>query len=239
MHDSDGLFLERTASGGRWLFRYSHLGERRDMGLGSYPEVSLSQARQERDKWRSELRKGNDPIGLRREMQEAAKQDQDDPTFEELTHIVLAALHPTLRGGGSRGRWLSPFTSPPLPKLGETRLSKLTRSNVADALRPIWRTKHPTAIKATNRTRRVLKEAAMMGYEVDPVIVDQAIRMLGAVQHVATPIAATPWQDVPALYQRLPATSAGQCCRFLLLTLVRFHAGAGLRLGEVDLDAEV
>ena len=79
----------------------------------------------------------------------------------------------------------------------------------------------------------------MMGYEVDPVIVDQAIRMSGAVQHVATPIAATPWQDVPALYERLPATSAGQCCRFLLLTLVRVHAGAGLRLGEVDLDAGV
>jgi len=44
--DGDGLQLVVSASGRRkWILRYQLAGTRRDMGLGSYPSVTLAQAR--------------------------------------------------------------------------------------------------------------------------------------------------------------------------------------------------
>src|ERR1700733_16232902 len=45
--DGDGLMLVVRPSGKKsWLLRYQMNGVRRDMGLGSYPEIGLKEARQ-------------------------------------------------------------------------------------------------------------------------------------------------------------------------------------------------
>lgn len=61
-----GLQLKKRNGRGKWVFRYSLAGKRRDMGLGSYPEVSLSEARLRRNKWALFLRDGIDPIDARK-----------------------------------------------------------------------------------------------------------------------------------------------------------------------------
>ena len=235
-HDGDGLFLDRTSKGGRWIYRYAHLGKRRDMGLGSYPAISLAKARLERDKWKLERAAGNDPIAIRKAAQEvsAAERDRADPTFEELTMIVFNAKKAKLRGGGTRGRWLSPFKSHIFKAIGNKRASSLTAHDIRDALKPLWHDKHPTAEKAFQRTRLVLREGRLMEFDVDPVIVDRAVRMLGEVNHIPTPIPATPWQEIPALFARLPKTNGGQCLRLMILTGVRLDGCAGSRQQEFE-----
>ena len=48
--DYNGLRLRVTKNSTKnWIFRYRWFGKTKDMGLGSYPEVSLAQARQKRD----------------------------------------------------------------------------------------------------------------------------------------------------------------------------------------------
>lgn len=39
--DGGGLELRKTGDGGKWVWRYSLSRRRREMGLGSYPAVSL------------------------------------------------------------------------------------------------------------------------------------------------------------------------------------------------------
>lgn len=47
LFDGGGLYLRVTEAGAkRWVFRYQADGRRHDMGLGSYPEISLAEARQ-------------------------------------------------------------------------------------------------------------------------------------------------------------------------------------------------
>ena len=54
--DGRGLFLKVTASGSKsWIFRYSIHGRRRDMGVGTHPDVTLKDARLQADKARLEL----------------------------------------------------------------------------------------------------------------------------------------------------------------------------------------
>jgi Arm DNA-binding domain len=71
--DGDGLYLETTVSGRKhWLLRIAHRGKRRDLGLGRYPDVSLKDARANRDRLRQEVAVGadSDPLAVHRKMQE-------------------------------------------------------------------------------------------------------------------------------------------------------------------------
>lgn len=239
MFDGGGLTFIKKGDGGKWVYRYSHLGRRREMGLGSWPEVSLSEARKARDGWAAELAAGRDPLDLRNaaRAKEVAERDRSDPTFSEMVDVVFEARRAGLRGDGARGRWRSPLDLHVIPKIGRKRMSDLAQGDVADALRPIWRKKHPTAQKALQRTRIVFREARLMGFDCDPFTVDAAERMLGEVRHVVQHIAATPWQDIPALYARLDKGLASHLClRWMILTLVRSDGCRGALVSEVEGD---
>ena len=65
--DGGGLTIEVDSAGRRyWFWRYRRAGKRREMSLGSPDDVTLAEARGERDRWRKVLRNGGDPIDVRR-----------------------------------------------------------------------------------------------------------------------------------------------------------------------------
>lgn len=236
LHDGRGLILNKKGEGGKWIFRYSHLGKRRDMGLGTWPDVSLADARKARDKWAVVLAAGKDPINVRDAEREANRQEQEnhDPTFAELVDLVFEARKASLRGDGTRGRWRSPLDRYVIPKIGRKAGSQIKVRDIVDALRPIWKTKFPTAEKAIQRTKIVLRSAKRMGYPTDHDIVDSAQETLGQVHHRVRHTAAVDWRDIPDLYLRLPDTVGGDCNRWIILTLVRMFGARAARLDEVD-----
>lgn len=236
MQDGQGLFLDRTVSGGKWTYRYQFAGKRRDMGLGTWPSVSLADARKERDLWAAEIRAGRDPISVRRAQKEdaAALRDKQDPTFADMAQTAFEARRAKLRGGGARGRWFSPLATHVIPHIGKMRMSQIHQSDIRDALNPIWRKMHPTAEKAIQRTRMVFETAKLSGIDCDPFTVDAARHMLGEVNHTPRHHPALPWQEVPALYQELGDAPSSLCLRWIILTVVRAHAARGARLSEID-----
>jgi integrase len=240
LQDGGGLILERTASGGRWIFRYSFQGRRREMGIGSMPDVSLSAARSARNEWAAILKTGVDPIVERQRMKDeaAAEASRHDPTFGEMTQVAFEARKQILRDDGKRGRWLSPISIHVLPKIGSLRVSNLHQRDIHDAIDPIWRTKHETARKALFRTRLILKHAKLSGYDVDPFICDAAQHMLGHYDHVETPLAATPWQDLPDLYETLSSKPHPSylALRWIILTVARSDSARGARFSEIEGD---
>lgn len=238
LQDGGGLTLAKTGLSGKWVYRYSHLGKRREMGLGAWPAVSLAEARKARDAWAAELAAGRDPIDARaaRRAAEIESRDRSDPTFSELMQIVFDARRDTLRGDGERGRWLSPLRINIVPRMGRVRASEITRHVIADALRPIWRTMPPTAEKSLRRIRLILREGNLMGYGTDPIEADAAARILGDVRHTATPIPAVRWQDIPDVYAKLGDGPLADCLRFIILTAMRTEACAGARAEEFDGD---
>jgi len=104
--DGGGPSLKKTETAGKWIYRYSISGRRRDMGLGTLADVSLSEARQQRDKWQAVLGSGKDPIAERDRLlaAELAELDRQDPTLEEVAKTVFEARKAGLRGDGERGR---------------------------------------------------------------------------------------------------------------------------------------
>ena len=119
--DGGGLELRKKDETGKWVWRYSIAGRRREMGLGSYPDVSLADARKAREKWAAILAQGKDPISERKAQQDAIRRELEktDPTLMALADDVFEARKASLKGAGKAGRWISPLEIHVFPKLGK------------------------------------------------------------------------------------------------------------------------
>lgn len=62
LHDEKGLFVIVRPTGGRlWRLKYRYQGKEQQLSLGTYPEISLKDARKRRDKARQTLAEGKNP----------------------------------------------------------------------------------------------------------------------------------------------------------------------------------
>lgn len=72
LYDEKGLLLIVRVSGGKlWRFKYRYLGKEQLLSLGSYPDVSLKEARERRDEARKLLSVGTNPSAERKREAEA------------------------------------------------------------------------------------------------------------------------------------------------------------------------
>lgn len=237
--DGNGLELYKKGDGGKWIYRYSINGKRRQMGLGTWPTVSLAEARKERDRWALLRAQGKDPIAERDKEKAALKEAQArrDPTLEELAQNAFESYKPTLRRDGEAARWMSPLEKHVFPRIGRKPVSTIEPEDIRAALAPIWTTKHPTAEKAIQRLRMIFRTGRLRGLECDPFKVDVALDLLGPVNHKTTPTPATDWRDIPKLYQWLEGKgTSASCLQFLILTVVRTHGCRAARFDEIHGD---
>jgi hypothetical protein len=83
--DSLGLFLLVQPSGGKlWRLKYRVDGKEKKLGLGTYPEVSLSDARKRRDDARELVATGKDPSREKQRNKTRARLEADN-TFSSIT----------------------------------------------------------------------------------------------------------------------------------------------------------
>lgn len=231
--DGGGLWLVKRPDGGaQWVLRYTIHGRRREMGLGSMPDVGLAAARQMAERWRAVVASGRDAIKEReREAREAARADI---SLAVITEAAFEARKAELKGDGRAGRWLSPLQNHVLPKLGKVPVTDLDGRDIRDTLAPIWHTKADAARKALNRLGIVLRHAAAMDLDVDLQATAKARALLGQSRHVAKNIPAMAWQDVPAFYASLSEpTPTNLALRLLILTGVRSGPLRQLRLEHI------
>jgi Arm domain-containing DNA-binding protein len=105
LNDGGGLYL-RVAQGigetihKTWIFRYSVDGRDRQLSLGSFPDVSLGEARDQADAQRKLRRQDIDPIAERRRLAEAKKADE----AAQKTAAALAELQDLCPGIHRRAR---------------------------------------------------------------------------------------------------------------------------------------
>ena len=65
--DEKGLYLEVKPTGSKlWRFKYRFAGKEKLLSVGRYPDVSLKQAREQRDELRKQIANGIDPSDIRK-----------------------------------------------------------------------------------------------------------------------------------------------------------------------------
>ena len=94
LFDGGGLYLLVTPTGGKlWRLKYRFESKERKLSLGAYPEVTLTDARRERDKSRAMLATGVDPVAIKKANETAGVQEME--TFEAIAREWHAKFTPT------------------------------------------------------------------------------------------------------------------------------------------------
>ena len=128
--DGYGLTLRIDAKGNkRWIQRLTIGGRQRNTGLGSWPGVSLDEAREKAlANWRA-AREGRDPIGERR-MARANTRMPRLPTFEEVALRVIALRRPTWSSDKHAAQWESSLATYVFPAIGRELVNAVSTADV-------------------------------------------------------------------------------------------------------------
>ncbi|MDA9346936.1 tyrosine-type recombinase/integrase [bacterium] len=158
-----GLRLHSTKTKGRgaWKLRFvsPETGNRRDMGLGVYPEISINEARQLANKARSQVALGIDPISARTNDRKAALIEANILTFADAAEKVFANSKAGWKNKKHQAQWINTLRTYVFPTMGHKLLSEIDVNDVAAALRPIWLTKVETSSRVKQRIHHVLEWA--------------------------------------------------------------------------------
>jgi integrase len=94
LFDGNGLYLLTTPQGGKyWRFKYQFDGKEKLLALGTYPEISLADARHRRDEVRKQVAHGIDPSVFRKAQKQAKTAETE--TFEVIAREWHTKFTPT------------------------------------------------------------------------------------------------------------------------------------------------
>ncbi len=161
-----GLYLQVTPSGAAsWLLRIKVGDLRREIGLGGYPDVTLSLAREKARETRKGIEAGRDPVLERKAVKAALIAAQRrGMTFEKAMCEYLASKLEAFQNAKHRDQWRSTLESYAKPALGKMLIQDIEPRDVVRALQPIWADKPETATRVRGRIEAVLSWATVAGY---------------------------------------------------------------------------
>lgn len=252
-----GLLLQVSGTGAKsWILRVS-TGEqrisqsgkpftaRRDIGLGGFPTVTLSGAREAARKLREQLAQGVDPVADKRAAKDALRAARVKRiTFAEAAHRCHATK--VFSNAKYRLNWIASLENHAFPIIGTVPVADIGLPEVLTVLEPIWRDRTETASRTRQRIESVLTWATVSKYRTgeNPAKWKDNLaellpppRKLKQVKHHA----ALPWQSVPTFMAALRQRSgiATRALEFAILTASRSGEVRGARWDEIDLDAGI
>ncbi|MEM6623090.1 MAG: integrase arm-type DNA-binding domain-containing protein [Pseudomonadota bacterium] len=234
--DGRGLFLYVKPSGARsWVLRYQVQGRRRDLGLGSFPDVSLAMARERAADARRMIANGEDPISKR--------QQAKPKTFKDAALELIESKRPGWKNAKHAAQWTSTLETYVFPKIGQVQAAKVETADVIGVLTPIWSEKPETANRVRQRIEAVLDYATALGIRTG----DNPARWRGHLDHLLpkpTKVravqhhAALPHADIAKFLADLNSRAgvAARALAFTILTAARSGETRGMTWGEVDLE---
>lgn len=172
--DERGLYLHIKPTGGDgcgryWRFDFRFDGKRKTLALGTYPDVSLRDARERRDEARRQVANGIDPCENRK-AQKNAKQLRAENSFE----VVAREWFSKFRDGWApthSDKIIRRLEKDVFPWLGGRPIAEITAPEVLTVLRRIeGRGTLDTAHRAGGNISQVMRYAIATGRaERDPV----------------------------------------------------------------------
>lgn len=235
--DGGGLYLSIDPTGRRrWVFMYTRVGKRTELGLGGGRDLSLANARKEACTLRTILADGGDP--------RSAREKQERQTFGECADTYVEVMRPSWRSAKHAAQWamtLKKYAAPIRSRMVET----ISTRDVLEVLQPLWQRTPETAERLRGRIENVLDAAKAKGLRTgeNPARwrghLDQLLpkrQRLSRGHHTALPYA-----DVPAFMADLRGrgATAARALEFAILTAARSGEVLGAIWAELDLHVAV
>ena len=180
---ADGLHLRIAGASRAWVLRLAvgtrtdakgnTVVHRRDIGLGSYPEVSLAEAREKARELRKQVRDGIDPIEERKVTKvRAALEAAKSKTFEECANAYIEANRAGWKNEKHVQQWQNTLATYAFPKIGQLPVAAIDTGLILSVLQQetgedkalLWYAKTETASRLRGRLESILDWAAFRGY---------------------------------------------------------------------------
>lgn len=237
--DGGGLYLRVSpALNKSWVFRSVRDGIATEVGLGPFPLVSLSIAREQAAECRRFVVTGLN-IKAERERTRARKK-----TFGEIADEYLKIMAPRWTYEKTRWQWRSTLNDF-CGSIRKRRVSDIDTDDILRLLRPIWEEKPETAGRIRMRLESVLDYARTKGHRDG----ENPARWRG---HLANLLPARQklsrgnhpamsYNDVPGFVRRLQSldTISARGLELLILTACRTTEVREARWSEVDFEGKV
>jgi integrase len=237
------LLVRKSESGPRKYFylRVTRNGRRIDRSVGTFPEVSLSEARKLAIELMAKINSG-EPIDDDDRTNELKK----PTTFTDFASDWIELNKSQWSNDKHYRQWASTLEQYVYPIIGGKKLDDISTEDVMRILKPIWTKKTETASRIRERIERILNAAIAGGLRQDrnPASWRGHLQFLlpppskvKAIKHHAS----VPYAEVPRFYAKLRANSSlsATALRFLVLTAARTGEVIGCKWSEIENDTWV
>lgn len=251
--DGGGLRLRvsETASGAvskKWVLRFTGAdGRQREAGLGTFPEVSLSAARERAGELRKQAKAGADPLAEREQAKrKQAAEAAPAMTFKTCAEAYVAAHEASWRNPKHRQQWRNTLETYAFPVIGDLPASGVTEAHLLQILSPIWSAKPETASRVRQRIETVLDYARVTGHR--PFEARNPASLKGNLEYALPKRARTKEHHAAVAFDVMPgfwallqdrAGAGADCLCFAILTAARSGEARGAVWGEIDLGEAV
>ncbi|WP_137168096.1 integrase domain-containing protein [Salinimonas lutimaris] len=235
--DGKGLSLRIKPNGSKlWIFNYTrpHTKKRSNIGFGAYPDISLAEAREERERCRKLLARDKDPKEHKDNEKSRAAQAAE-ATFEAVARKWFI-VHSSKVAEGTMKNIKRSFDNDIFPYIGKVPIERLTAPKAIQVINSIVdRGSHEIARKVARRMNSVMTYAVNAGIvHSNPLAGIKELIPSTKVKHQLT----LPPEELPDLMKALRYSSARVTTRclieFQLHTMVRPGEAAEAKWAEID-----
>ena len=239
--DGGGLRLVVKPSGAKyWQFKTAKGGKETSLQLGSFPQMSLAEARNEAEKIRKQQSAGLDPL-QERKLAAIRRQAANEATFK----VVASELVDIKRRNGISASYLKKIKGAVeanlISRLGMMPIQKIEAPYLKTVLRPI---EARGSLDMLSFVLRIAGEVFDLAKSNGQFVGDNPAHSLRAnvfQRHKRGQMAALPWAEMNGFLHRLDGCYgefATICCiRLMVWTATRPGESRGARWDEFDLDA--
>ena len=185
LFDGGGLYLEIAPSGGKWWrLKYRFQGKEKRISLGTYPTVSLKDARERREQAKRLIEQGIDPSNQRKEAKAAAAaiEQEQNTTFEAVARDWFSKKRNAWTPGHQK-KILSRLENQLFPFLGAKLFSSL---EPGDFLAAIQKAESRGAIETAHRLAQLCGQVSRYARIVGLTRYDVAAGLTEALTPVQT-----------------------------------------------------
>lgn len=238
LNDGNGLFLQLMTAGSKiWRFRYNHptTNKRTKTTIGNYPEITLAQARQQREEWRALLAQGIDP------QTHKARLEREQELAEANTFLAVAEKWRAKKQGEITEKTLAKYWSSLrlhiFPFIGMYPIAEIVPTL---ALIPLQRVEQRNNFDMANRLGNYINEILNFAVNGGLIPFNPCLKMnktLKQAKKANNPRIKS--EELPEFMQALAQANIEPQTRtliqFQMLTMARPGEASGARWAEIDL----
>ena len=143
-----------------WVLRYTYGANRHDLMLGSFPEISVADARKKAQEARYMLSQGINPLEERKAKKAALlAKTSSSITFEKFALEVIENKRIEWSNKKHAAQWEYSLRQFAFPVIGQKRLDAIDMEDILKILTPIWKEKTETASRLRGRLEWILAAA--------------------------------------------------------------------------------